>query len=509
MNLGMETETVEHKKSTSEMREGMESIASILNKHGHGTLYFGVRPSDGEVIGQDVSEKTLRDVSQAISNRIEPRVYAQIERLATEDGKAYIRVEFSGFETPYSCDGRYRIRSADEDLPMSRAKLQEMMRDAENRSNPWDGRSSGRTVDDVDEDELRRYFERGVEARRITFEYKDRRSALSRLGLLCPGGTLTNAAWVCFADRPEVGLRMGVLGNSTRTDIRDNQQVSGSLFHLVDAAETYILNNTRRAFVIDGNVSMRRQEVPEIPMSAVREALRNAFCHRLYEDLGAVQVDIFWDKVDIYSPGRFPLGSSPEDYLSDREDASRPRNPLIAATLYRSRDIEAYGTGLQRIKEACEAQGVPFEVTQRGDSVHVVFMRQEGIAARKDTAESADNPPTTAKPADKPPTTRRQGKGPADNQPSPGESHAVTLGDLADKTWADLSGETWESLGSNDRRVAEYMAKHGTTTVMAVSEALEIPERTVRDVMSRLVKKGLAEARGANKNRTYTLKDGE
>lgn len=85
----------------------------------------------------------------------------------------------------------------------------------------------------------------------------------------------------------------------------------------------------------------------------------------------------------------------------------------------------------------------------------------------------------------------------------------MTLGDLADKTWADLSGETWESLGSNDRRVAEYMAKHGTTTVMAVSEALEIPERTVRDVMSRLVKKGLAEARGANKNRTYTLKDGE
>jgi predicted ArsR family transcriptional regulator len=85
----------------------------------------------------------------------------------------------------------------------------------------------------------------------------------------------------------------------------------------------------------------------------------------------------------------------------------------------------------------------------------------------------------------------------------------VTLGDLADKTWADLSGETWESLGSNDRRVAEYIAKYGTTTVMAVSKALEIPKRTVRDVMSRLVKKGLAEAQGANKNRTYKLKDGE
>ena len=74
MNLGMESETVEHKRSTSEMREAMESVASILNKHGSGSLYFGVRPSDGEVVGQDVSEKTLRDISQAFTNCIEPRV---------------------------------------------------------------------------------------------------------------------------------------------------------------------------------------------------------------------------------------------------------------------------------------------------------------------------------------------------------------------------------------------------------------------------------------------------
>lgn len=68
----MEDERTEHKRSTSEMREAMESVASILNKHGSGTLYFGVRPSDGEVVGQDVSEKTLRDISQAFTNRIEP-----------------------------------------------------------------------------------------------------------------------------------------------------------------------------------------------------------------------------------------------------------------------------------------------------------------------------------------------------------------------------------------------------------------------------------------------------
>ena len=72
MNLGMETETLEYKKSTGELKEAVISIASILNKHQKGELYFGVR-NDGTPIGQIVNEKTLREVSQAIANHIEPR----------------------------------------------------------------------------------------------------------------------------------------------------------------------------------------------------------------------------------------------------------------------------------------------------------------------------------------------------------------------------------------------------------------------------------------------------
>ena len=43
MNLGMENETLEFKKSTSELDEGVISLSSMLNKHGEGTLYFGVK----------------------------------------------------------------------------------------------------------------------------------------------------------------------------------------------------------------------------------------------------------------------------------------------------------------------------------------------------------------------------------------------------------------------------------------------------------------------------------
>ena len=53
MNIGKETEFIEFKKSTSETKEGLISIASILNKHKKGNLYFGVK-DNGDVIGQDI-----------------------------------------------------------------------------------------------------------------------------------------------------------------------------------------------------------------------------------------------------------------------------------------------------------------------------------------------------------------------------------------------------------------------------------------------------------------------
>lgn len=153
--------------------------------------------------------------------------------------------------------------------------------------------------------------------------------------------------------------------------------------HRFSSASHACCHSVRREFIIDG-ASLHREERPEVPLSAIREALYNAFCH---EDSTAVQIDIFWDAVDICSPGSFPAGYAPEDYLSGAQTASKPRNQLIASTLYRSGDIETYGTGLRRIRRVCDEQNVPVEIFQRGGSVHVRFTRSEAVAA--------DNPPTT------------------------------------------------------------------------------------------------------------------
>ena len=63
MNIGKETESVEFKKSTSEIKEGIISVASILNKHGKGVLYFGIK-DNGDVAGQEIGKDTERKISR-------------------------------------------------------------------------------------------------------------------------------------------------------------------------------------------------------------------------------------------------------------------------------------------------------------------------------------------------------------------------------------------------------------------------------------------------------------
>ena len=50
-----ETETTELKKSLTELTAGLGSISAILNKHGHGELWFGIR-NDGKAVGLEVND---------------------------------------------------------------------------------------------------------------------------------------------------------------------------------------------------------------------------------------------------------------------------------------------------------------------------------------------------------------------------------------------------------------------------------------------------------------------
>lgn len=368
MNLGHESEILEFKKTTGELKEGVISIASILNKHQKGELYFGIKP-DGSPVGQQISEKTLRDISQEIANHIEPKIYPEITVVCI-DGKDCILVRFEGYNTPYFAYNVARIRVADEDRVMSQQELTSYIMEKQSREGTWERRVSECLTSSVDEKILRDYIRRGQESGRISFDYTDRETVLSKLSLTS-GEHLLNAGMVLFGETPYNDLQMAVFAGTERLTFLDIQREHGTIFELVDRAEKYIFKNIRWRVEFG---ALQRKEIPEIPVDAVREALINSFCHKEYGTGQNNEVAIYKDRVEIYNPGSFPAGYEPEDFISGRERPVR-RNPLIAQTLYYSRNVESFGTGLKRIADACGSIGCKFKFEVLKSGFVVVFYR--------------------------------------------------------------------------------------------------------------------------------------
>ncbi|MCK7485606.1 MAG: ATP-binding protein [Bacillus subtilis] len=101
MNFGTESELVEFKRSTSLLKEGIVSLVAMLNKHGRGTIYFGV-DDQGELTGQAIGKDTLRDIAQRIGEMIHPQIIPTI-RIVHDEGTQGIVVEAAGNNAPYSC----------------------------------------------------------------------------------------------------------------------------------------------------------------------------------------------------------------------------------------------------------------------------------------------------------------------------------------------------------------------------------------------------------------------
>ena len=78
----------------------------------------------------------------------------------------------------------------------------------------------------------------------------------------------------------------------------------------------------------------------------------NANVHRDYSTGIPIQIKIYDNKIVIYNDGMLPDNWDINDLLNAHR--SRPHNPFIANTFFRSGQIEAWGRGIDRIKEECQ-----------------------------------------------------------------------------------------------------------------------------------------------------------
>ena len=112
----------------------------------------------------------------------------------------------------------------------------------------------------------------------------------------------------------------------------------------------------RNAKVMWKKTANSREEMPEYVERSYHEALINALAHRDYLVNGSeVHIDIYDDRMEIYSPGGMPDGS----VIQERDPLTVPstrRNPVLADVFNRLGYMERKGSGFGKIISGYEFQ---------------------------------------------------------------------------------------------------------------------------------------------------------
>ena len=156
---------------------------------------------------------------------------------------------------------------------------------------------------------------------------------------------------------PEWGLSAVKFSGVEISDpISDRVDIEGRLDEMLQEVETFVLRNMRTAAVFDENNPIRRIDLAEYPISAVRESVVNALAHRDYSQPARVNLRIYDDRLELTNPGPLPARLN-LDELIYQGGISFPRNPIIAGVMREWGFMEQVGRGLVHIRRQMQELG--------------------------------------------------------------------------------------------------------------------------------------------------------
>jgi ATP-dependent DNA helicase RecG len=374
-----ESETVELKKSTAQLGRALKAACAFANHKG-GTIYFGIGDR-GEIIGQDVSDATLKKISSKIRQKIKPEIIPEITIGGTDNDKLIKVVLKEGNHKPYFLDGVAYIRSGTENVAIPPDELRRLFLRLDRRH--WDAEiCKGATLEDVDGGRVKSFLRKAKSERNFGVEETISVSeALGKLELWEDKYGLTNSAILLFGRMPQqhflqAAVRCARFKGTKPLEFIDMKVFDGDIIDQVDAAEGFVLRHITRSAWIEPT-KIERQERWEYPPDAVREAIVNAICHRDYESTANAQIRIFDDRIEIWGCGTLPKPLTPDDLKGKHK--SIPRNPLIAKCFFLIKYIEQWGTGTNRMIDKCLDYGLPEPIFEEISGDFVVIFRKSHI----------------------------------------------------------------------------------------------------------------------------------
>ena len=339
----------------------LKSVSAFANTSG-GLLLYGV-DNDGNLVGLENAERDAEDISEMIKSLMDPIPEFDLS-LHAEDGRKFVLVSVkAGTTTPYYVFLKGHrdayIRIGNESVKANSIDLKRLVLKGEKRT--WDSLPSNHKRANFAFETLRaEYFARA----KMEFVESD----FDSFGLV-EGGVLTNAGALLADKSPIRHSRVfctrwnGLTKSNGVMEALDDDEFSGGLLNLLDAAKGFVKVNAKTKWrkMEDGS---GRVEYPEYPSAAVEEAIVNGLIHRDYLELGSeVHIDMFDDRMEIYSPGGMISGELIQS-LDSRAVASKRRNPVIADLFQRLSLMERRGSGFGKILDAYQ-----FESEKRGRTV--------------------------------------------------------------------------------------------------------------------------------------------
>ena len=249
------------------------------------------------------------------------------------------------------------------------------------RTLPWDATLNNEaTLDEIDPEKVERFVLLAREKRSFPLTMESGiPKILQHLELMSEDGKLTNSALLLFGKRPQHFFITSEIkcaqfyGTTVQKPIPYYQVFRGGFFELVDQAVGFVMNH------IDAAVGSRDKGAQvdvefEIPVEAVTEAIVNACVHRSYTSNASVQVMLFRDRLEIWSPGSLPYGMTVEKMTKTHK--SYPVNPILAHPVYLSGYIERLGTGTLDMVYRCVAKGLKAPEFHFDDEGQVIIWRK-------------------------------------------------------------------------------------------------------------------------------------
>ncbi len=323
-------------------------VTAFANEGG-GFLVFGIKESTPHiVVGSKQSEGSIGLLESKIYNDTGIRV--EIQELYTKDNKRVlvIKIPTRPKGKVYKFEDVALMRVGEELKPMSDEKYLNIIQEQEDDFSEKICEEA--RIEDLDDTAIRIMQE--AYARKQNNEQfltLNKLEVLNDLKLVIDN-KVTNAAVILVGKRefinktiPQSLIQLEYRGDEANIIFDQRHTFSGAYFLEVNKLwETINLRNG--SFPIQEGLFIF--DIPYFNKEVIREAINNAVAHRNYRQTSEIVIKQYPSKLEVYSPGGFPIGVHIENLISV---SSTPRNRLLADVLQKTGIVERSGQGIDKI----------------------------------------------------------------------------------------------------------------------------------------------------------------